>query len=187
MGCSLVFALASLDLGDRRPVLAVARDVPAGRVLTDADLREVRVAADDGVRPVPASERTRVVGRPAAVPLVPGSLLTMAQIGAPSALAPGEAVVGVALKAGQFPPGLAPGAHVRVVDTGAPATPVPTGTGDAGTVLARSATVVAVVGPASDGSSATVVSLKVASAEADRVAVAAASGRAALVLLPEAP
>jgi hypothetical protein len=146
----------------------------------------VRVSIGDGVRAVPAWQRRQVVGRPAAVPLVPGSLLTMGQVGPPSALAPGEAVVGLALKAGQFPPGLAPGARVRVVDTGAPASAVTTPAGDSGIAVARSATVLAVAAPGSDGSSATVVSVKLASAEADRVAVAAAAGRAALVLLPEA-
>jgi hypothetical protein len=186
VGCALAFALASLRLGDRRPVLVVAREVPAGRVLSDGDLREVRVSVGDGVRAVPASERRQVVGRPAAVPLVPGSLLTMGQVGPPSALAPGEAVVGLALKAGQFPLGLAPGARVRVIDTGAPAASVTTPAGDSGIAVSRSAGVIAVAAPGSDGSSATVVSLKLASADADRVAVAAAGGRTALVLLPEA-
>lgn len=187
VGCALVFALASLRLGDRRPVLAVARAVPAGQVLADADLTEVRIAAGEGVRVVPASERRRVVGRPAAVPLVPGSLLTMTQVGPSSTLAAGEAVVGLALKAGQFPSGLAPGARVRVIDTGAPAAAVTTPVGDAGSAVARTATVVAVSSPGADGSATTVVSVKVNLAEADKVAVAAAGGRATLVLLPGAP
>jgi len=187
VGCALVFALASMRIGDRRPVLAVARAVPAGQVLSAADISEVRIAAGDGIRPVPASERRQVVGRTAAVPLVAGSLLTMAQVGPPSVLATGEAVVGLALKSGQFPPGLAPGARVRVIDTGAAATASASPSGDAGAVLARTATVVAVSAPGVDGSATTVVSIKAASAEADRVAVAAAGGRAALVLLPAAP
>ena len=187
VGCALVFALASMRIGDRRPVLAVARAVPAGQVLTDTDISEVRIAAGDGIRPVPASQRRQVVGRTAAVPLVAGSLLTMGQVGPPSALAAGEAVVGLALKPGQFPPGLAPGARVRAIDTGAASTASASPSGDAGAVLARTAVVVAVSPPGMDGSATTVVSIKAASAEADRVAVAAAGGRAALVLLPAAP
>lgn len=183
VGCSLAFALAALRIGDRRPVLVVARAVPAGQVLADADLAEVRIAAGEGVRPVPGSQRSQVVGRTAAVPLLAGSLLTMEQVGPASTLAAGDAVVGLALKPGQFPPGLAPGARVRVIDAGGPSgSPSPTTSGDA--AVARSAMVLAVSAPGVDGSATTVVSVKTSSAEADRVVVASAAGRAALVLLP---
>lgn len=185
VGCSLAFAIASLRVGGREPVLAVARSVPAGQVLTSADLNEVRIAAGDGLRPVPAAQRGKVIGRTAAVPLVAGSLLTMEQVGPASTLASGEAVVGLALKPGQFPPGLAPGARVRVIDTGGNATGGSSSlTADAGSALARTATVLGVSDPGVDSSGTTVVSVKASSAEADRVAVAAAAGRAALVLLP---
>lgn len=186
VGCALVFALVSLRVGGRHPVLAVARAVPVGQVLTDADITEARVSAGDGLRTVPASQRRQVVGRTAAVPLVAGSLLTTEQLGRPSTLAPGEAVVGLALKAGQFPAGLTPGARVRVIETGGTGAGASSPTGDAGSALARNATVLDVSAPGVDGSGTTVVSVKASSAEADRVAVAAAAGRAALVLLPAA-
>src|SRR5436190_1976022 len=67
VGCALVFALATLRIGDRRPVLAVARSVPAGQLLTDADVAEVRIATGEGVSVVPASDRAKILGRPASV------------------------------------------------------------------------------------------------------------------------
>ena len=48
--------------GDRVEVIAVARDVPVGTSVQPADLGVVRVAADPGLRPVPAGARDRIVG-----------------------------------------------------------------------------------------------------------------------------
>ena len=179
IGFTLVFATASLRLGGRQSVLAVARSVPPGHVLGAADLTQVRVAVDGGLRVVPASERRSVLGRPAAVALVAGSLLSPDQLGASSALPPGQAVVGVALKAGQFPSALAAGARVRVLDTGSGASIASWAA--VGVPAASSATVVDV--QASDMTDASVVSLQLAAADADRVAVAASAGRVALVQL----
>ncbi|MGC4857371.1 SAF domain-containing protein, partial [Micromonospora sp. DT4] len=49
--------------------LAVARDVPAGQVITEADVRVVRVANPSGLDLVRAEQRGGIVGRSAAVPL----------------------------------------------------------------------------------------------------------------------
>src|SRR5205823_5145273 len=82
--------------------LVVARKVEAGRVIQDADLGEASVAAG-GVATVPASARASVVGRVAAVPLLPGTLLAPPQLGSGPALEPGTVVVGPSLKGGQLP------------------------------------------------------------------------------------
>jgi SAF domain len=113
----LGFATVSIRLGGA-PVLAVARDVPAGHVLEAADLRVVHVSSDGGVSSVSAADEDSLVGRPAAVSLVAGTLLSRAEVGTPPAVDSGEAIVAVALKAGQFAPALATGDHVAVLDAG---------------------------------------------------------------------
>ncbi len=188
LGCALAFGVVSTRLGERQAVLAVARHVPAGQVLDAADLATVHVTVDPGLRPIPASEQPRVVGRPAAVPLLPGALLTPAELGAPSTLGSGQAVVALALKAGRFPPALASGARVLVADTGAGSGTTPADGSSAvlaDTPLAESATVVDVQRPADETQDTTVVSLQVTASSASRLAAAGAADRVALVLLPQ--
>src|SRR5581483_7392665 len=101
---SLAFAVSFSRAGDRQAVLAVARPVAAGQVITAADVTEVRISADPGLHPVPASDRSRIVGRTAGVALTPGTLVTPAQVASGPSVPAGQAVVGAALKPGQFPP-----------------------------------------------------------------------------------
>ena len=186
LGCALAFGVVSSRLGERQAVLAVAREVPAGQVLSVGDLATVNVTVDPGLRPVPASERPSVVGRPAAVPLVPGTLLTSGDLGAPAGLGPDQAIVALALKAGRFPPALTPGAQVMVVDTGTADAATPSDGSSAvldDSPLASSATVVEVDRPADEAQDSTVVSVRVLASAARRVASAGAADRVALVLL----
>jgi hypothetical protein len=186
LGCALTFGVISTRLGERQAVLAITRPIPAGQIVTAGDLATVHVTVDPGLTPIPVTARSSVVGRPAAVPLVPGALLTPAQLGAPSTLAPDQAVVALALKAGRFPPGLSPGAHVLVADTGA-ANETTAAVGSSpvleDTPLLPSATVVEVDRPTDDTQDSTVVSLRVPATSATRLAAAGAADRVALVLL----
>jgi hypothetical protein len=187
LGCALAFGVISSRLGDRQAVLAIARQVPAGQVLTVGDLTTVNLTIDPALRPIPATERPSVVGRPAAVPLQPGALLTPADLGAPATLGADQAIVAFALKAGRFPPALTAGAQVLVADTGTADAPAPadgSSTVLADTPLASSATVVEVNRPADDTQDATVVSVRVSASNATRLAAAGAADRVALVLLP---
>lgn len=188
LGCALAFGVISTRLGERQAVLAVARPVPAGQLVTATDLATVHVTVDPGLIPIPATARSSVIGRPAAVPLVPGAPLTPAQLGVPSTLAPDQAVVALALKAGRFPPGLSPGAHVLVADTGTDSQATAAATGSSTALednpLTSSATVVEVDRPSDDTEDTTVVSLRVPATGAARLAAAGAADRVALVLLP---
>ena len=71
LGSGLLFMLLFVNAGDRSPVLAVARDVPAGQVITGGDLRIVRVGADPGVDTISEARRSDVIGQTAAVDLLP--------------------------------------------------------------------------------------------------------------------
>lgn len=181
---ALVFAIASLGSGQRQAVLAVARAVPAGAVIGDVDLRVIRVSGTDGLRLVPAAERSVVVGKVATMPLAPGTLLARSQYGSGAAVAPGQAVVGVALKGGHLPASLRPGDRVMIVDTGAGR--AGSGASDAnGSILVTNAIVFAVP-PTSDPSATTVVSIVVSALDAPRIAAAAAAERVSIVLLGSA-
>jgi hypothetical protein len=182
VGCALAFGLASLRATGGEEVLAVAVPVPAGQPVSASDLRVVRVSPAAGLQPVAAGAEATMVGRPAAVALVPGTLLTGADVGAPSAAAAGTAVVAMALKAGAYSPSLGPGDQVEVV-------PVATSTSGAASPLAGQlrpvAAVVMGVEAAPSGSSAdAVVSLQVDPADAAEVAQLGAAGQAVLVQLP---
>lgn len=189
LGSALAFALLWANAGDRRPVLAVSRTVPAGQVIEADDLTVVRVAADAGIRPVPAERRQEVVGATAAADLLPGTLLTDGHLGDESLIGDGEAVVGVAVQGGQLPVGnLRRGDRVRVVLTapaGSPAEAPGTGSGGTaslGQVVAEGR--VFEVEPLADASSTVVVSLVVDEGQAPTIAGASAAKRVSLVLVP---
>lgn len=114
--CAAVFVVAARGSDDRVSVLAVARPVQAGQLISRADLSEVdlRGAGIPGV--VPASEAGQVVGRVAVVPLMPGALLSPAQVGDGGQFPPaGRSLVAVLVKDGAAPSGLAAGQRVAVV------------------------------------------------------------------------
>jgi hypothetical protein len=183
VGCALAFGVASLRVSRGEQVLAVARSVPAGQVLGPSDLRVVPVSPSSGLEPVPASAEASMLGRPVAVALVPGTLLTPADVGAPPTSSAGFDVVALALKAGAYPPSLGPGQQVEVVPVVASSPSGSTAplTGQLGPVRA----VVVALDTAPAGSSAdAVVSLQVDPSQAAEVASLAAAGQAALVELP---
>jgi Chaperone for flagella basal body P-ring formation len=179
VGCALGFTDASLHLGTHEEMLVVAQPVAAGQVLTGADLRVARVSTGGGLDPVLAGAESTVVGRRVAVPLVPGALLIDADVGSAPPVAAGSDVVAVGLKAGSYPPEVAPGDRVEVV-------PV-TSSSDGGSAPSAGtpvdATVLSVDAGSSGSDTPTVFSLQVAKSDASEVASLAAAGEASLVEL----
>jgi hypothetical protein len=196
--CVAIFSSLYLHAGNRVAVLAVARDVPQGHVVTSDDLIVVSISLSAGLSPVSAGDLRRVVGRRAAVSLLPGTLLAVNDLAVGKGPARGNAVVGVATKAGQLPAGgVVTGDTVDVILTGSPAT-LATGlaagvatTGssttsdqvEVGGILAPNATVTGVAAPSSSSPDTIVVSVLVPSALAPLVASASAAGQTALVLV----
>ncbi|MFJ5142708.1 MULTISPECIES: hypothetical protein [unclassified Streptomyces] len=110
--------LAFQATGERTPVLAVAKGVEAGDVVKDSDLIEAAVQLDPVLKPVLAADRKKVVGKRAAVALVPGALLAQGQVTTRTLVKPGERLVGIGLKTSQMPASrLSPGDKVLVVFT----------------------------------------------------------------------
>jgi len=98
------------------PVLEVSRSVPAGTVITSADLSTVSVAAGPGVQLVPARQENQVIGLVAASDLRPGALLAASDLTQSLPPAAGQMLVPVAFKPSQLPAsGLAAGDRVVVV------------------------------------------------------------------------
>ncbi|WP_235498499.1 SAF domain-containing protein [Frankia sp. R43] len=169
-----------------REVLAVARDVPAGRVLTAQDLRPVSVGG--GVDVVAADAVDAVVGRVAVVPLLAGSLLPPGAVGDGSRVPPtGQALVGAALKTGQYPPDLARGDRVAVLLTSmstgtAGSTVSPPATGSPARSVQGLVVTVQADETSGAGTGGVVVALQIPDTDADALAEAAAAGRAVLVV-----
>jgi hypothetical protein len=175
---ALLFLALYTSVDQRHSVLAVAQPVAAA-----ADLRVVRVSSSEGVASMPASRSGDVVGKTAAVALVPGAQLAPAQVGVASTLQPGQAVVGIALKPGQAPASLRAGTRVEVIDTvkgagGDQPRPV---------VLSTNAVVSSSARGDSSSSGTTLVSLTLPASEAPAVAAAAMDGQLSLVMLPVMP
>ncbi|WP_130513022.1 SAF domain-containing protein [Krasilnikovia cinnamomea] len=184
--CVLGYAWGAVRLGDRLPVIAVARPVAAGQAFTAADLRQVSAAQDPGLQLIPAEQAQQVIGRTAVVPLVPGTLLTPSLVGEAAFPPAGKVAASLALKPGQYPQGLATGARVAVYVSA-------TGTGDDGQAPANTKAagspvqlqaVVLGVDLAGDGQGATVITLLLDASDGPRLAAAPAGG---VVLMQTAP
>jgi hypothetical protein len=179
--CGAVFVLLYASAGSRHPVLAVAQPVVIGETITAPDLTTARVSSDSALSPIPAGEVSQVIGRRAAVALVPGTLLTMADLASGPLLGPGEASVGLDLKPGQVPAGLLPGDSVAVIETtssGQQTEGSPSGTP---TVLVSQATVLSMAEPtAQSATDNTEITLAVPADVAADVVAASSAGDIAL-------
>ena len=183
--CMIVSIVAFVGLqlasSDRRPVLAVARPIEAGAVITEADLRVAQVTADPALSPIPLSAKSTVIGRTAAVDLRPGSLLVESSLGASSVIGDGEALVGVEVAAASAPVGaVRSGDQVRLIEVPKAGDVKPAGSA---TVIAEGR-VLRVSAASSSTSATTQLSLIVPAASGPAVAAASAGQRIALVVIP---
>jgi hypothetical protein len=200
--CIAVFSSLYLHAGNKVSVLAVAHDLPLGHVITRSDLAVVGVSVSTGLVPIPADDVNQVLGREAAASLFRGTLLTTAELTAHGGPARGEAIVGIATKAGQLPAeGVGVGDTVDVILTGSAAT-LTGGASEGSTtansstagqaveiggILAPNAIVTGVATSAQSSADTVVVSVLVPKAMAPLVASASAAGQVALVLVAPSP
>ncbi|MEU4527023.1 SAF domain-containing protein [Micromonospora ureilytica] len=156
--------------------LAVARPVEVGREISAADLVTVQVAGGQGLRPVPAGRLDEVVGKRAAVALLPGTLLTLGQVTDDPLLGPGQQQIALGLETAQVPAReLHPGDKVLLVST-----PDDNADGDAAAAGTRfAATVIDMVSPANDDK---VLYLALLTRDVPAVVALAAQERLAVVL-----
>jgi hypothetical protein len=175
-------------------VLAVARSVPVGATITDADLTTASVVKDANLSPIDASDKSEIVGMVAQVGLVKGELLTRGQVGRGSGFTTGQQLVALPLKPGQYPSrGLDPGQKDLIVSTPGQNGSAPTtgsssstapGAGSSGAATSGTQATVVDVGGTNPATHVTVVDVRVAEADGVQVAQLASTGNLALILLP---
>lgn len=170
----VVGALAAMTLANRSEervtVWVSTRALPAGQVLTAADVRarsmDAAAVADlDGVITGPDST---VVGRATAMPIAAGVLLSAGLLGDRAWPPAGAAVTAVAVPAGGYPPSLSAGTSVEVILS-------PAGDGqrsDSSAARERVSAVVVSIASAASGDGSAVIELQLPTAGA--VAVASA-------------
>ncbi|MGP8161040.1 MAG: SAF domain-containing protein [Candidatus Dormibacteria bacterium] len=179
----LVLVLASVvgvgalihSVSGEHGILVMSQTVQAGQVITAGDVEVVNVSEDMGnLTVIDSSQEAAVVGRPAATTLYDGTPVVVSELG-PVQLPTGESVMAVNAKLGSYPPSIAAGDEVEVIDTqtasGSTPSPAPVATAPV------DAAVVAVDDV--DG----VISLQLPSGEAATLAPAAASGNLVLLLV----
>ncbi|MCM3555907.1 SAF domain-containing protein [Janibacter melonis] len=107
---ALTAYLGVQQLTQTEQALAIARDVPAGKVITEEDLKRVEVSPGLPVVTIPS----QVVGEQARAELPAGTLINPGLVGG-SNVAAGNVIVPVPAKVGQIPQGLAPGSKISLV------------------------------------------------------------------------
>ncbi len=191
VGGMIAFA-GSQVLTKHTQVLAVAQDVPVGSTITDADLTTASVTKDPNLSPIPAADKSQIVGMVAQVGLVKGELLTRAQVGTSSGFTSGQQLVALPLKQGQFPArGLTPGEKVLIVatpgangPTSSSSSSAPSSGGGSADTPAGVTGTVAEVGTMNQATQVTVIDVQVSADDGVSVAQLASTGNLALILLP---
>jgi len=165
--------------------LAVSHTVPYGATIRADDLTVIHVNSAAGLDPIPATHRNTVIGKHAATDLMPGTLLTPAQLTDRAIPADGEQLIGIELKPAQVPARtLRPGDTVALVVVPAASlagVPDPTASAPARPESIR-AIVANATAPATNGNVR--VDVAVNQTDGPRVAAMAAAGRIVLIVTP---
>ncbi len=164
------------------PVVMVTAAVPAGAVISAADVATTDVSVASGVHVIPASQLGQVAGQTAAVALTPGTLLAPADLTAAEPPGPGQVLIAVPVKPESLPAsGLQPGDRVLIA-----ATPGDQGqSGDSGQATSLQAPVaglVEAVNTVTDEDGFDVVDVLVPASAGVPVAAQASTGQIALIV-----
>ncbi|GAB2847232.1 hypothetical protein GCM10022221_53240 [Actinocorallia aurea] len=180
LGGALVSAYLVVQSGQRVSAIAVDKPVAAGQLIPEDALKSVAVS-DTGLSFIKWSERMKVAGTYAAVPLVPGTLLNNQMITQDADAAKGRLFVGLALKPNQYPAeGISPGDTLALYTMGG------TEKSPKAVVLTPDAEVrdVGSAGEGRAGSGELLVSIAVQPDQAQAIALASAAGSIAVAIVP---
>ncbi|SNX63218.1 hypothetical protein SAMN06272735_5020 [Streptomyces sp. TLI_55] len=179
-----------LQAGDRIEVVKVTEEIPVGGKVTDSDVTSVMVAEDSAINYVKWSQ-LGTLKTLKAVTTIPKDTVVMGQMfGDEAGASAGKTLVGLSLKAGQFPAGIKVGdtvAAYRVADGGSRGNSSASTSGNSDSVLVDKATVTNVPKADSDeivGSANSAYTLAVDNDQAAALAQAAANSQVVLVLVP---
>ena len=181
--CGAIGATVFQSSAKRVSVVIAARNLPAGTVLTPADLATGSLPASDNITAMSASGINVLVGQQLAVPTTRGQLMVRAMVSTHPPLAAGSEVVGILLKGDQIPSvPIVVGDRVQVIAVSTPGE-ASSGSSTVGTSLVASATVLA-IGPASSTQTQYVadLSLEIPATSAPKVAGYAAADQIAITL-----
>ncbi|GLW68139.1 membrane protein [Kitasatospora phosalacinea] len=163
--------------GQRIAVLALARDVPMGQVITSDDLVVAHIAGDPALHPLDAQDLQGTVGLRATTDLKRGALLVRSDLTSDPATQPGQQIVGISAKRSQLPATrLQPGLQILIVNT------PDGGSGTTRTPETMTAVVAAVGKPDTDGS--TVIDVAVGPSNGPQLALWVAGGKFQVILAP---
>jgi hypothetical protein len=181
LGGALTSAYLVMASGERVSAVRVAQPVAAGQQIPADALQEVQIG-NTGIDYISWSERGRVTQAYAAVPLVPGALLTNQMVTRDAAATQGRITLGLSLKPGQLPSQpLVNGDHVAVYAVGADGSGVAGGTLLSGDAIVQD---VRKIGEGTLESNQTRISLAVPAEQAPGLAQAASAGAAVVALVP---
>ncbi|WP_406083549.1 SAF domain-containing protein [Micromonospora zamorensis] len=99
----LIAAAVLRKVGTTAEYLAVSSTVAVGSTVDRSNLSTVRITVDPALKPIRANDADEVIGKYAAVALVPGTLLTKAQLTATAVPGQGEQLVGLSLTQERMP------------------------------------------------------------------------------------
>lgn len=127
--------LLVMRAGDREDAVAITKRVPQGQAVPQSAIKSVTVAKDSGVNYVPWDQRKTLTKYRASADLVPGSLLVGDALSEDKGLGGNKVVVGLSLKANQYPSSLRDGdtvAAYRSAGTSGSSSNKPSGSGASG-------------------------------------------------------
>jgi hypothetical protein len=179
--CGVASAALATSGDHRVKVLALAREVQAGQVLTVDDLRVAEISGS-GVQALDATGAGSVVGETVTASLPAGTLLNPSMLTATPLPGAGLQLVAVAVKPGGVPQQAVPGRDVSLVRV------VTAADGRAGAVPAVLVAKARLVSVGTDTASGVqVLSVQVPESAVVAVAQASAAGAIAVTLLPVTP
>lgn len=188
LGCGAVSGALYLSADERITVVAAARDLPAGTVITAADLTDAELTGS-GFAAIPGDAAYTLIGKTMVGPTPEGTLLNAGMVLERPRPVEGTVAVGLALRPGQLPAGqLAAGRDVVIfevpaVTDGQVAAPVEGGdAGDAGSMVLVDRAEVLSVTP--DAAGTYLVTVMVDAASARAVSAAGFASRVTVGLLP---
>lgn len=178
--CGATGAAVATAGDNQTRVLALARDVQAGQVLTAEDLRVARISGS-GVSALSAAGASSLVGQTVTATLPAGTLLNPSMVSVTPLPASGLVVVALAVKPGGAPAQAVPGRDVSIIRVTTAADPKDSQP----VVLVPKARLVSTRTDSSSG--VQILSVQIPSASAVMVAQASAAGAVAVTLLPVTP
>lgn len=185
VGSAAVAGLLAVRLDSRSAVLVAGRPIAVGQQITQADLREARVASE-GLSLIPAAESGQVIGKYAAQAIPQGRLLDAGMLQQQGYLVAGKVAVGVAVPPGRMPAsGLQQGDRVQIIQVidGIPKVLVSSAVVSTPPAAARSGGSGGLLPGGSSQAQGAVATVIVTAAEAPAVAAGSAANQLSLVLV----